>query len=306
MRPELLILVNTSQSMGKAGSGGGGTRLEEVLDALQKGAMAESLLKTYDLRWFTFDRTASPLDKDDLAKLNAKGTTTQFAESITAASGYVRGLGGNPQRLLLVSDGNDLGQADPALAARRFGLTIDVLAPRPSKQTESAAFAIAEVQGARRVLLGSETHFRVTLSSKQPASQDQNLVLLVTENGKKLLEQPLVVKAGRAEERVILAHRPTAAGLQQYEFKFSLGTEQLGKSYPLPVQVLDNKYEVLILEDTWRWEYKYLHRLFEDDPSFRFSALLARGGGGVVQLRLARSARQPDRLSAEPRRSRGL
>jgi hypothetical protein len=109
-------------------------------------------------------------------------------------------------------------------------------------------------------------------------------VLLVTENGKKLLEQPLVVKSGRTEETVILAHRPTAAGLQQYEFWLSDGAEQLGKSYPLPVQVVDNKYEVLILEDTWRWEYKYLHRLFEDDPSFRFSALLARGGGGFVRF----------------------
>ena len=39
-----------------------------------------------------------------------------------------------------------------------------------------------------------------------------------------------------------------------------------------------------MIEDAWRWEYKYLHRLFEDDPSFRFTALLARGSGAFAQF----------------------
>ncbi len=50
------------------------------------------------------------------------------------------------------------------------------------------------------------------------------------------------------------------------------------------MQVVDSKFEILFLEDTWRWEYKFLHRLFEDDPSFRFTALLARGGGAFTQF----------------------
>ncbi len=50
------------------------------------------------------------------------------------------------------------------------------------------------------------------------------------------------------------------------------------------MQVLDGRSEVLVIEDTWRWEFKFLRRVLEEDPSFRFTALLARGGGAFVQF----------------------
>ena len=55
--------------------------------------------------------------------------------------------------------------------------------------------------------------------------------------------------------------------------------------------MLDARYDVLVLEDTWRWEFKYLRRVFEDDPSFSFTALLARGNGAFVHFA------EPDRRS---------
>ncbi len=281
--PELLVLIDTSPSM-SIPAAGGNTRLDEVKGVLKKGEFAESLRRNYRLQWFTFDGTATHRDEADLDGIKPAGVTTQFADSIDAAGNQARGLGRNPQRLLLVSDGNDRGQADPVEAARRFGLTVDVLAPSATTSVEPAKLEIAEVQSARRVLLGSDTHFRATLSSKQPASQDQKHVLRVTEDGKKILEQPLVLKAGRTEKTIVLGYRPSTPGLKQYEFQLDGPAQTSGKPYQVSLQVLDNKYEVLILEDRWRWEYKYLHRLFEDDPSFRFSAMLARGSGAFVQF----------------------
>src|SRR6185436_7264640 len=42
--------------------------------------------------------------------------------------------------------------------------------------------------------------------------------------------------------------------------------------------------EVLVLEDRWRWEFKYFKRVLEDDPSFSLTAMLARGDGAFLQL----------------------
>src|SRR5262249_24350937 len=47
---------------------------------------------------------------------------------------------------------------------------------------------------------------------------------------------------------------------------------------------VDGKHEVLVLEDSWRWEFKFLRRVLEEDPSYRFTALLSRGGGAFMQF----------------------
>jgi len=286
-KPGLLVLIDTSASMGKSGAAGKGDRLHEVLAELQKGEFATALRRQHGLSWFTFAADAKPIDEAELTTLTASGTTTQLADSLNSVRNHWRALGKKAQRVLLVSDGNDLGQGDPVEVARRLGLTIDVLAPTPGHDADPGRFEIADVQSARRVLLGSETHFRLTLRGNQPAVKDASFTLRVTEDGTKVLQQKLVVKAGQSEQVYSLAHRPPTIGLKQYAFHLEHKDEkkdQADSPFRLNVLVVDSKYEVLILEDTWRWEYKYLHRLFEDDPSFRFSALLSRGKGNFVQF----------------------
>ena len=66
------------------------------------------------------------------------------------------------------------------------------------------------------------------------------------------------------------------------------------------MQVVEGKHEVLVLEDTWRWEFKFLRRVLEEDPSFRFTALLARGERGLPAVRRPGPAFAAGRLPAEP------
>jgi hypothetical protein len=276
--PELMVLVDTSRSMGQAG-GQGQTRLAEAVSVLEKPSLVNTLEKRYRLHWFQFDNTSLPFEGNALGALKAVGPSTRYAESITSAADQLRARGSIPERLLLVSDGNDLGKNDPVEAARSLGLTIDTLAPAGGKEAENATTAIADVQCARRVLLGSETHFRVTLT-RSDSVKDQTVRLRLDEDGKKVWDQDVALKAGQSEQTVTLAHRPGTKGTKQYDFQ--LGSA--AKPFPVSVQVVDSKYEVLILEDTWRWEFKYLKRLFEDDPSFRFTALLPRGRGTFMQF----------------------
>ena len=72
--------------------------------------------------------------------------------------------------------------------------------------------------------------------------------------------------------------------MKRFEFQVTVPGQDSGASYPLSVQVIDGKHEVLVLEDTWRWEFKFLRRVLEEDPSFRFTGLLSRGGGAFMQF----------------------
>src|SRR5262245_7854155 len=284
-RPELLVLVDVSESMSQPGGSEGTTRLEEVVRTLDSGFAGE-LGKRFDLHWFAFDRSATPLEGKEWTGVRATGPGTHYADSLTQAWSYPRGMapadgtaGPTPERVLLVSDGRDRGRPDIVEVARRLGVAIDVLAPgSPPLSREPAPVTVADVQGARRVLLGSGTHFLVTLRTGR-ASADRKVTVRLREGGKDLDATDVVVRAGRTEERVRLAHRPGETGLKRYEF--SAGDSP---AFPLSVQVIDGKHEVLVLEDTWRWEFKFLRRVLEEDPSFRFTALLSRGGGAFMQF----------------------
>jgi hypothetical protein len=182
---------------------------------------------------------------------------------------------------LLVSDGHDRSFIDPAEVARRHQVIIDVLPVAPAAETDKTPrVSIAEVQGAQRVLLGSDTHVRVRLS-RSGGLGAVDLQLIVRDENRELLRRDVQFEVGQHEAVVEVLHRPDAAGSKRYEFQIA---GSASPPYRHHVYVADAKHEVFILEDTWRWEYRYLHRLLEDDPSFRFSAFLARGRGTYLQL----------------------
>ena len=113
--------------------------------------------------------------------------------------------------------------------------------------------------------------------------------LTLYEDGRAALTQEVAFAAGAKERRVRVAYRPTEVGLKRYEFAL----QSRRRPRPLPpvedrygvnVQVVDDKIEVLVLEDRWRWEFKFFKRVLEDDPSFNLTAMLARGGGAFLQL----------------------
>jgi hypothetical protein len=276
--PEMMVLVDTSRSMKFPSGEGERTRLDEVRELLG-GPLGNALRQRFRVHSFGFDRTASPVPNERLADLRPTTTAALYDDSLAAAVELLRAEGAMADRVLLVSDGNDQGAEDPAAVAKRLGLAIDTLAPSSPRQApEARPVAIVDLQAARRVLLGSETQFRVTLrAGTLPAPR---VKVRGTEDGKELPTSEVVFAPGQMEQRVDIPHRPATAGIHHYVFQ----VDEKTPPQTLTVQVVDGKTEVLILEDTWRWEFKYLRRVFEDDPSFRFTAVLSRGGGSVVQF----------------------
>lgn len=278
-RPELAVLLDTSQSMSLAD--GSESRLSRGAALLQSGELAERLKSEFVVRWFAFDRSARPITVTDLTGLRAEGETTQLADALRMVHNLAVGNGAAPARLLLVSDGNDHGAADPAVEAVKLGVAVDVLPVGSGVESADPAVAVTEVQAASRVLLGAETHLFALLRGA-PAPRERNYTLKLNEDGREVLNLPVTLPAQQGEQRIELAYRPESAGVKRYTLGLvGPGADEI--NYPINVQVLDSKVEVLILDDTWRWEFKYLRRVFEDDPSFHFTALLPRGGS-VMQF----------------------
>ena len=285
-KPELLVLVDTSRSM-SAPSVAGGSRLAAAKEALS-GPLFETLLKRYTLHFFAFDRAASPIAKRDLDALHPAGLVTDLGASLSSALDYHRQIAGQgappPERVLVLSDGIDNGAVDPIDVARRRSITVDVLPVEGRLSTgEDSSVHVANLQAPRRVLLGSECEFQVTLRRDELESDEININIEAD-------DVPIGSRAvhfgdGQEEATIRFSHRPDNAGVAKYSFIVPFQGSQAdvdpSNSASISVNIVDGSHEVLLFEEGWRWEFRFLRRVLEDDPSFNFTALLPRGSGFV-------------------------
>ncbi len=311
--PSLLVLVDTSASMSSPAANG--TRFDDVKQQLANSPAVQAAARTHTLHWFTFDRRAYPTAPAALDQAAPRGEGTDVAGSLKSAWNYVRLLNASressatPSRALIVSDGQHRSSADVVATAKELGLSLDVLAPTNAPdQPATTAAEIVLVQAAQRVLIGSETAFQVTVRRHHVLDR---LSLVVEEDGQEIQRHELTgdgfssnpkrergrIDAGSPDalahasgyiagqdQFVVITHRPKEAGLKRYRFQLMQGETPVDQAYAVNVQAVDDRQDVLILEDSWRWEFKYLRRVLEDDPSFSLTALLSRGENAFVQF----------------------
>lgn len=281
--PPVLVLFDTSKSMGLKDG-----RLTEAMQWIEKSGLQAKLAARPNVLWFAFDSHARAVTPADLPALSASGTTTRYAESLADAWEHYRQQRSESAplvpggRVLLVSDGHDFGARAMADLARELGLAVDTLAPLTTTiDAQAAQFSVAQVQAPRSVLLGAESRFGVAL--RQEGLAGRPLTLNLKDGDKLVAQQPFTFAPGQAEKFVLLSFQPAEAGLKEYAVEVS-GTPAPVPSRKFSVQVLGARNEVLFLEDAWRWEFKFLRRIFEDDPSFTLTAFLARGDSAFVQF----------------------
>ncbi len=289
--PPVFVLLDTSKSMAPAGSESKAGRLADAVQWLDASGLRNSLSARPDTYWFAFDAHARSVVSGDVPVLQANGTSTRYAESLSDAwehcrqqpAGHSIVPGG---RVLLASDGNDTDPQDVVAVARRLGLSIDTLAPPTTPADKAAAsIRIVQVQAPRRVLLGAESRFAAIL--RQEGLAGKSLQLQLKEGDKVVASQPLTFEESQPEKTVSVSFRPEEVGLKEYTLAIDglAGTHADTAEAPhFSVQVAGGRNEVLFLEDSWRWEFKFLRRIFEDDPNFTLTAFLSRGENSFVQF----------------------
>lgn len=288
--PDLVVLVDTSASM----AGDEPTRLAQTLEQIDQSGLADSLKEKFDVQWYVFDQEARRVQSRALARTQADGSRTDLAESLRStwsdvqqrAWGTSSGITGAVS-MLLITDGNDQGSEDVVAVARKLGFTIDTLAAAdvpPAKP--SSEVHITDVHGPRRVMLGSQCRFRMIVSQEGAAGVP--LVVRLSEEGQNVATGEFSFEPGEPERQLELSHRPSSSGAKHYTVEITpvdgASASLASRPFELTVNVLPGVSNVLILEDNWRWEFRYLRRVLQDDPSFSFTAFLARGPGTYMQF----------------------
>ena len=287
-RPRVMVLVDTSRSMAASGETDSEAPLRQLVRRARDSDMGTALREQYDVQWFTFDTDARRITAGALDDLSPTGETTHLAQALETAWTYCRQLpGGTPTHALVLSDGRDPGASEAVDAAKRMGLSLHALPPGDAQPGAGAArVRIAGVSQPRQVLLGSNARLHVRVESS--AAVDEPLTLELLEADEVVARQAVSFASGEGERVVEMSHQPTRPGPKQYALRLTATDEAAVRvdqpPYELTVNVLSRQNEVLFIEDTWRWSFKFLKRVFEDDPSFTFTAFLARGAGIYQQF----------------------
>ncbi|MFW6059662.1 MAG: hypothetical protein ACODAQ_05740, partial [Phycisphaeraceae bacterium] len=295
-RPSLLVMADTSHTM--RGGGDDGARLSAVLESMRESGLRDELEGAFEVPWFAFDQDARPMTPEELIESELAGTSKRLGRSLETAWHYHRlnepraaDGGAGRDRVLLISDGNDLGE-DTVAAAQRLGLAIyPVVPPDVTVEDAQPRVTVANFQGAQSVLLGSEARFRGRLRVEGAVEGEIQLVLSV--DGEPTVQRELTLSGDAPERYVELTHRPASPGRKSYKLQVA-ATEngprfETGRAASVNVNVMPRQHQVLLLEDSWRWSFRFLRRVFESDPSFSFTAFVARRPGTYIQ------AAEPDR-----------
>jgi hypothetical protein len=282
--PPLLVMLDASQSMGVDG------RLAETSRWLEESGLKKQLAARPNVHWFAFDEHARSIDP--ASAIEPAGTSTRYADSVGEAWDQWRQQSENESaaatvpgaRVLLVSDGRDAASGDVSQLARQIGLAVDTLAPvAPPDAAAAPRLTIAQVQTPRRVQLGAEA--RLSVSLRQSGLSGQPLTLRVMDGDKPAGTKAFTFAANQSEATVSLPFRPEEAGLREFRLLIDGAPNDDGSATrQFSVQVAGGASEVLFLEDSWRWDFKFLRRVFEDDPGFTLTAFLSRGETSFVQL----------------------
>ncbi len=292
--PSMMVLVDTSQSMQQAADADGNTRLDSAVRRLDSSDFGDRLQEQFDVRWYAFDRDARPIERDAINAMDADGETTNLADSLRTAWAFQNQLDANSSkqstaagRVVLVTDGNDQAADEAVAAARELGLKVFTLPPESADSSAAdASVTISNLQSPSRILIGSEGRFQATI--RHLGAADQPMVAQLAEDGRPVVAQEFTFGPGDSERQLTLTHRPTNVGNRRYTLTVSSQKSdaniKTGSAYDVNVKVVGRAAEVLVLEDRWRWEFKYLRRVLEADPNFAFTSFISRGPATYLQF----------------------
>lgn len=293
--PDLLVLADRSASMTAPTGTNQPARWDYLRRALTSGPLAERYLARHNTHLFVFDRTAQPAAIGDLADLKPEGETTRIAEAIQTAWSLYRQQrtpddlpGMQASRVLLLSDGLDRDPRDPAETARALGLAVDVLEwPASEPVAPDTTPTLSALQAPFRILPGGEGRVRVTLSAP-PTGKGSPAVLRLMEGEQEIVRRELPAGAPVSGEPLELVFTPALPGIHHYRVRITAPnsmtpfSSEAERAFSLLAPGLKN--EVLLLDDAWRWDFKFLRRVLEDDPHFTLTAFLSRGVGLYQQF----------------------
>jgi len=271
LRPQqnvVAVLVDHSRSMGIADDGK--PRLQNAEDLLNNQLIPD-LSKRFQVRLYEFGRDAVRVDQ--AKNLVANDNATRIGDSLKhiAAEAGTMPLGA----IVLLSDGGDNTggiDRDAISQLRQLRVPVHTIGFGPDHFNKDIEIVDASVPA--RALPQSRVTARVAF--RQHGFAGAKVKLTVRENGNPIAQQLVDLKPDAEQSETILFNTGEAGahtfqvGIEPIE-----GEQNVQNNYVVRLVNVDKKkMRVLYMEGEPRWEFKFIRRAMEDDPSIELATLL--------------------------------
>ena len=280
LRPQLAVLVDTSESMMDPVDEHQPRRAERVKDWFRKQSIAE-VKKNFDIRLFSFDRTMNE-QSQAVEKLSYNGASSNVVDAVNQA---VERFRGQPlAAVLLLSDGLDTSGATGG-PADSSGVPVDTFElehPFAKRQREKR-IALASVDYPPRVVAGWDTEIRVTLTGYGMSGQTTTIELW--RDGQKQAETHAAFNEDEQTRTAAFAIAHDRPGAVQYEVRVNdPAADKEARSYPFIIQVMEPGNRVLYVQNTLGFDFKFLRKAILADPNLQLSAFVRWADGRLASL----------------------
>ena len=282
----LLLLVDTSKSMSIRDFPNLPGRLERVKNALltRRGLLGK-LQDDFLVNLYQFGGDVERCEgRGDLKDLKPEGEATDLSAAAAGATAIVEKA--DVAGVLVFSDGQHNGPTDAVKELTSLGLPVYPVGVG-SKLFEQKSFSdilIAGVDVKRSVAVKHTAQINVLVEAV--GLGDRMVPIILKRDGAEVARDKLLLDNRKGNQKVTLKYTPDKVG--QYSFSVEIppdSSERIRENNraSFPMIVTDPKLRVLYVEGTLRWEYKYLKRMLESDPSIEALCLVKTTQGTFYQ-----------------------
>jgi len=269
------VVVDDSRSMAIADSDGE-TREAAAVAALQDGILS-GLQKRFQVRFYRIGNGVTQLD--GLNKLRPVETATHIGDGLKQLAAETADL--PIGAIVLLSDG---GENTAGMGGS--GIGVDAVQSLRNRRLPVHTVGFGKVNRAHDVELEDvsvassaivNARLTATVSLKQDGFAGQKSTLTVRDGNKRLAAREVTLAPNGVLQTEQLFFSAGTAGAKTLTFEIEplAGEENPGNNaMTLPMLVTDAKRRILYVEGEPRWEFKFIRRAEEDDPTVQFVSML--------------------------------
>jgi len=261
------IMLDTSGSM--TFNEGGNTRMEQAQALLTPDAL-EDISSIYKILPYRFSGTASEMDS--FALLPEPGESTNLGQAITQT--LRQASSSSLGAVILISDGSDnTGAISQAELTEIAGYGVPIHAVGLGREDIPEDLELTEVSLPEKALPGT------TLTARIGVRHDQGGTARVkVYDGDTFLTTEEII-LGNDQNMTLAFVDIEVPDPGQLDLRFTLDpinneSNLANNTRAQVVDVEESRYKVLYVEGEPRWEYKFMQRALNDDPSIQLSTLL--------------------------------
>jgi uncharacterized membrane protein len=293
---ESLATLNTKQRNAIAAA----TRLELATGLLGAGApLLESLSEDLSIRYYSFGESLEMLGNgnmdvsEEIANIKADRQGTSLAASIEeVATGH---RSGSLAGIILLSDGIETSARQPEAVAHDLGIRGIPIYTLPTGIADPDDVSIRNVIVQDVAFVGDTVPIRVQIRSR--GYEKRNTELVVTFNEKEVARENVVLEGGLQYVDVAFDARVRAKGAVSLEIEVQPFMDEAtaeNNKVARSVRVVNEKINVLCIEGSARWEFRYLRAVLKRDPRINATFIATRAGNELAMHSSDYIARFPE------------